>query len=180
MRRLIYAVPAVVFGLLVLMSAAPVAAQDAQARIKAASAVLLGPPDPALTQADVMKALVELMDVAVFISGESPYAQEIHNRINIARDLMMKTSIFNDKARQYVSFAHRMLSGGKKYEKPKELEEFVTPQELQEKSRKYCASLVDGALAELARGRKLEAARLLLELVLAVVTPVSGAPVPMP
>jgi hypothetical protein len=178
MRRLTDTTPVVVFVLLVLMSAAPVAAQDAQARIKAASAVLLGPPDPAVTQADVVKALVELMDVAVFISGESPYTQDIHERINVARDLMMKTSIFNDKARQYVSFAHRMLSGGKKYEKPKELEEFVTPQELQEKSRKYGASLADGALAELGRGRKLEAARLLLELVLAVVTPVSGAPVP--
>ena len=180
MRQPIYRAPAVVFVLLVLVSAAPVAAQDAAAKIKAASAVLLGPPDATVTQADVVKALVELMDVAVFISGESPYTQEIHERINVARDLMMKTSIFNDKARQYVSFAHRMLSGGKKYEKPKELEEFVTPQELQEKSRKYGASLADGALAELGRGRKLEAARLLLELVLAVVTPVSGTPVPMP
>ncbi len=73
-----------------------------------------------------------------------------------------------------MSFAHRMTSGGNKYEKPKELDEFVTPQEMQEKSRKYCATLVNGALAALDRGQNGEAATLLLEFVLAIITPVSG------
>jgi hypothetical protein len=45
---------------------------------------------------------------------------------------------------------------------------------MQEKSRKYCATLVNGALAALERGQKGEAARLLLEFVLAIITPVSG------
>jgi hypothetical protein len=69
-----------------------------------------------------------------------------------------------------------MTSGGKKYEKPKELQEFVTPKELEEKTRKYCITLVNGALAALERGQTNEAARFLLELVLAIVTPVSGRP----
>lgn len=67
-----------------------------------------------------------------------------------------------------------MMTNGKKYEQPKEFEEFVTPRELQEKSLKYAKGLVDKALASLAAGNEGEAARLLLELVLMTVTPVLG------
>jgi hypothetical protein len=144
------------------------------ARIKAASNLFLGPPDPSVTQAAIVKAMVELLDVTVSLTRDSPYAQDIKYRIDVAKDLILKTSMFNEKARQYLSFAHRMTSGGKKYEKPKELDEFVTPQEMQEKSRKYCASLVNGALAALELGHNGEAATLLLEFVLAIITPVSG------
>ena len=91
-----------------------------------------------------------------------------------AKDLLQRDSIFNDKARQYLSFAYRMMTNGKKYETPKELEVFVIPTEAQEKAQKYAKKLMDEALAALAKGNKGETARLLLEIVLMVVTPVSG------
>jgi hypothetical protein len=102
--------------------------------------------------------------------------EDIRYRIDVARDLIQKTLLFNDMARQYLSFAHRMTSGGKKYERPKDLEQFVTPKELEEKTRSYCASLVNGALGAVERGQREQAARLLLELVMAIVTPVAGLP----
>jgi geranylgeranyl pyrophosphate synthase len=67
-----------------------------------------------------------------------------------------------------------MMTDGKKYEKPEELDEFVTPTEAEEKARKYAQKLVDEALVHLEEGNNGEAARLLLELVLMIVTPISG------
>ena len=174
MTRLVCTGCVVAFALLFLTSTTPAAAQDLSAKIKAASGIFLAPPDPSVTQVAVVNALLELLDVTASLTRESQYAQDIKYRIDVAKDLMLKTSMFNEKARQYLSFAHRMTSGGKKYEKPKELEDFVTPEELAEKTRKYCATLVNGALAAVERGDKGDAARLLLELVLAIVTPVAG------
>jgi geranylgeranyl pyrophosphate synthase len=108
------------------------------------------------------------------MTHESQYDTEIKYRIDVAKDLFQKESIFDDKARQYLSFAFRMLTNGKKYERPKELEEFVTPGEAQEKARKYANELVDKALSSLEDGNELETAKLLLELVLMIVTPISG------
>jgi hypothetical protein len=107
------------------------------------------------------------------LSQDSKYNAEIKDRVNIAKDLFEKDSIFNDKARQYLSFAYRMMTEGKRYEKPKDLDEFVTPAEAQEKARKYAQRLVEDALAALERGNKGEAGMLILELVLMIVTPVS-------
>lgn len=174
MTRLVWTTSIIALGLLLLTSTTPAAAQDPSAKIKAASGIFLAPPDPSVTQTAIVNALLDLLDVTVSLTRESQHAQDIKHRIDVAKDLMVKTSMFNEKARQYLSFAYRMTSGGKKFEKPKELDEFVTAQELEEKSRKYCATLVNGALAAVERGDKGEAARLLLELVLAIVTPVGG------
>lgn len=176
MTRFVCTASVVGLVLLVLTFTTPSAAQDAQAKIKTASGLFLGPPNPSVTQAAIVNAMLELLDVAASLTRESQYGQQIKYHIDVAKDLLLKTSLFNEKARQYLSFAHRMMTGGKKYEKPERLDEFVTPEELREKSRKYCATLVNGALAALERGHKGEAATLLLELVLAIVTPVSGAP----
>lgn len=173
-----YRVPSLAGPLLVLLLAAPALAAGAQdppqaERIRAASALLLSPPSPSVTQAAIVNAMVDLLDVTVSLTRESQYGQGIKERIDVAKDLMQKTSMFNEKARQYLSFAYRMTSGGKRWERPKDLDEFVTPEELQQKSRKYCATLSNGAQAALERGQNGEAARLLLELVLAIITPVS-------
>jgi uncharacterized protein YdeI (YjbR/CyaY-like superfamily) len=102
------------------------------------------------------------------------YRQEILSRIATAKELMEKDSIFNDKARQYLSFAYRMMTDGKKFEPPKELEVFVTPAELQGKMQKYFRDLVATSLQVLDSGRPGETAKLLLEMVLMVMTPVNG------
>jgi predicted GNAT family N-acyltransferase len=94
--------------------------------------------------------------------------------MDVAKDLFQKESMFNEKARQYLLLAYRQMTNGKKYESPKELDEFITPAEHQEKGRKYGQKLVESALAEIDAGKPGEAARLLLELVLMIVTPISG------
>jgi hypothetical protein len=38
--------------------------------------------------------------------------------VSLTKDLIPKTSMFNAKARRYLSFAQSMTSGGKKYERP--------------------------------------------------------------
>ena len=130
MPRFVCTASVVVLVLLVLASTTPSAAQDPQAKIKTASGFLLDPPNPSVTQAAIVKATVELLDVAASLTRESNYGQEIKYHIDVAKDLLLKTSLFNEKARQYLSFAHRMMSGGRKYERPKGLDEFVTPEEL--------------------------------------------------
>lgn len=80
-----------------------------------------------------MNAMLDLLDIAASLTRESHYGQQIQHHFDVAKELFLKTSLFTEKARQYLSFAHRMMTGGKKY-----------------------------------------------ELVLAIVTPLSGAPMPAP
>jgi hypothetical protein len=148
--------------------------QDPKARIKEASSVFLNAADASITKAKILNALLELLDITVSLNQETQYGAEIKYRIDVAKDIFQKNSIFDDKARQYLSFAYRMMTNGKRYEKPKELDEFVTPAEAQEKARKYAKKLVDEALTRLEEGNKGETAKLLLELVLMIVTPISG------
>jgi hypothetical protein len=148
--------------------------QDLEVGIKEASSIFFNPADPSITSAKIRDALFRLMDIAVTLSQESKYGPDIKNRVDIAKDLFEKDSIFNDKGRQYLSFAYRMMTEGKKYEKPQDLDEFVTPAEAQEKARKYGQRLIEDALSALDQGKKGEAAKRILELVLMIVTPVSA------
>jgi hypothetical protein len=69
---------------------------------------------------------------------------------------------------------YRCLIEGKKYQRPNEQDEFVTPSEAQDKAMKYAKKLIANALAEMDSGHKENAAKPLLELVLVVVIPISG------
>ena len=165
-----------VLGCAVVMSAMASRQQDTRARVKAASSVLLAPAGPVMTQATIVKALSDLLEAVVDLSARLPHGPEIEQRVDVARNLLEETSLFNEKARQYLSFAHRLLTNGQKYEKPKDLDQFVTMEEAQAKSRAYCSTLATNALAAIDHGRTSEAATLLLQLVLAVITPMSGEP----
>ena len=122
----------------------------------------------------MIRSLVEFLDVVIDLNSTSKYKDEIKHHLDVAKDLIQNTSLFNDKARQYMSFAYRMITNGQKFQRPKELDEFVTPSEAQEKGIKYSKGLIDKALAELKSGSKKEASRLLLEFVLLTVTPIPG------
>ena len=147
---------------------------DTTARIREASRVFVASPDPHVTSAQVRQSLLALLDIISAVCPESQYQAEIRNRLGIARELIETDAIFNDKARQYLSFAYRMMTDGRKYAPPGELDQFVTPAEAQEKARTHATRLVETAVAELNAGRPAETARLLLELVLMIVTPVKG------
>ncbi len=160
--------------LLLSLPGTPAPAQDTAARIREAASVFVGAPDPAVTPAQVRASLLALLDITASVCPVSPYQADIRDRIGIARELIEKESIFNDKARQYLSFAYRMMTDGKKYAPPPELDQFVTPAEAQEKARAHAARLVEAAVGELNAGRPAETARQLLELALMIVTPVKG------
>ena len=145
--------------------------QDPKARIVEASKVLV---NTSPTKETLVNSLIQLLDVVVTLSSTSPYRDEISQRIDVAKDLIKNESLFNDKARQYLSFVYRMITSGQKYQKPEELDEFVTPAEAQEKALNYAKDLIAKSLSELETGHKENAAKLLLELVLMVVTPISG------
>jgi len=158
----------------VFLSGAIVPKQDTKARIKEASGIFFDAADPSITPARILKSILELLDITVVLTPESQYKKDIQYRIDVAKDLFQKESMFNEKGRQYLSLAYRQMTNGKKYERPKELDEFVTPAEAQEKSQKYGQKLVDEALGQIDADKLGEAARLLLELVLMIVTPISG------
>jgi hypothetical protein len=145
--------------------------QDPKARIIEASNALFG---TSANKETLVRSLVQFLAVVVTLTSTSEYKDEIRQRIDVAIDLIQNDSLLNDKARQYLSFAYRMITNGQKYQKPEELDEFVTPAEAQEKALIYAKNLIAKSLSELDSGHKQTAAKLVLELVLMVMTPISG------
>lgn len=153
------------------LRSAPDARRD---RILAATKFLTGFQDASFTKETLTASLCELMGIVGGLSAGNPHYQDIRFRLDVATDLMRKDSIFNSKARQYLSFAFRMLTNGKKYQSPAELGDFVTPAELQERTSRYAKGLIGRALEALDAGDEERAAALLLEFVLMTITPVEG------
>jgi hypothetical protein len=48
----------------------------------------------------------------LWIITASQYKDEITHHVEVAKELIENTSLFNDKARQYLSLAYRMTSPG--------------------------------------------------------------------
>jgi hypothetical protein len=145
--------------------------EDPKARIVEVTSVLYG---ASATKEILVNSLAQLLDVVVELTSASQYKEEISQKIDVAKGLITNQSLFNDKARQYLSLAYRMISNGQKYQKPDELDEFVTPSEAQRKALNYAKNLIEKSLSELESGDQQKAAKSLLELVLMVITPVSG------
>jgi hypothetical protein len=146
--------------------------EDIKIQIVEAADVWLN-PKPSVTMEDRLGSLSKLLDIAASITT-SEYKDDIQYRVDVAKELFRDDSMFNDKARQYLSFTYRMMTNGQKYEKPEELDVFVTPDEAQQKATAYAKNLMGKALSEWDAGRPGETAKLLLELVLMIVTPISG------
>jgi len=123
---------------------------------------------------EIADNLNQLLDVVISLSASSQYHDKIKYHVNVAQDLLKNDSIFNDKARQYMSFAYRMLTNGVKFKKPEELDVFVTPEEAAEKGMRYSKSLIENALSALKEDQKEKAAAQLTAFVLMIVTPMDG------
>ena len=93
--------------------------EDPKTRILEASNAMFG---TSATKGTLVNSLVQLLDVVITLTSTSQYKDEIAHHVEVAKDLIKNQSLFNDKSRQYLSFAYRMVTNGKKYEKPKELE----------------------------------------------------------
>ena len=126
------------------------------------------------TKDTLINSIGEYLDVVVELTSSSQYTEEITHHVEVAKDLIINTSLFNDKARQYLSLAYRMITNGQKYQRPDELDEFVTPAEAQQKAVSYAKNLIEKSLVELESDATENAAKYLLEMVILVVTPVSG------
>jgi len=164
-------------GFLVIMSIAGLSGawhgfEDTKTKINVACDVFFN-PSASPTQENIVSSLSQLLDIAASITT-SQYKDDIKYRNDVAKELFKEKSLFNEKARQYLSFAYRMMTNGQKFQQPEELDEFVTPDEAQEKAMKYIRNLMDKALTELDAGNPDETAKFLVEMVLMVVTPVSG------
>ena len=90
--------------------------QDPKERILEASNTLFNTP---ATKEILVDSLIQLLDVAVVLTSASQHKDEITHHIDVAKDLIKNQSLFNDKARQYLSLAYRMITNGQKYQKPK-------------------------------------------------------------
>ena len=173
MKATAVSVAVVAMAWLAACSGAQPQQENTQDRLRRATQVLVGPPDGVATE-KVVGAVLELLDLAAAITPDNEFRKDVRYRIDVAKDLIKKTSLFNEKARQYVSFAYRQMTNGVKYEPPKDLQQFVTPAELQAKSQNYLKGLVDHAQTSLAAGTPAETAKTLLEIVLMIMTPVGG------
>lgn len=172
MRKRIFTLAALGIMCIVGLSGARLRSEDTKTKINETCDVFIN-PNASPTQENIISSLSQLLDIAASITT-SEYKDDIKYRIDVAKELFKDDSLFNEKARQYLSFAYRMMTNGQKYQSPEELDEFVTPEEAQEKAMKYTKNLVDKALAELDAGNPGETAKFLVELVLMVVTPISG------
>ncbi len=151
-----------------------IAQDDVRSRIISATNTLMGRQDSPPTMETIVDAVRELLDLSAAVTPDNQYKEEIQSRIDVAKDRIKDQSIFDDKARQYLSFAYRMMTEGGKWEMPQELDEFVTPAELQEKTLRYVERLVTQSLEALEDGDRQGAARLLLEIVMMTITPHPG------
>jgi len=173
MGKKAFIMPVIIIILVSTLSAALIEQKDMKTKILEACKVFFN-PNASPTQDNIVDSLSQLLDIAALITTAHEYKDEIKYRIDVAKKLFKEDSLFNTKARQYLSFAYRMMTRGQKYQKPEELDVFVTPAEAQEKAMKYAKKLVEKALSELEDGNPGETAKLLLELVLMIVTPISG------
>ena len=116
------------------VGAGPFVQDDVKNQIASATNTLMGRQDGPPTMEEIVGALLELLDLSAAVTPDNEYKAEIQYRIDVAKDRIKDNSLFDDKARQYLCFAYRMMTEGRKYEMPKELDEFVTPAELQQKT----------------------------------------------
>jgi len=156
------------------VTAGTLAQDDVRDRIISATNTLMGRPDSPPTMETIVDAVRELLDLSAAVTPDNEYKAEIESRIAVAKDRIRDQSLFDDKARQYLSFAYRMMTEGRKWEMPQELDEFVTPAELQAKTLRYVERLIAQSLEALEDENTQDAARLLLEIVLMTITPHPG------
>lgn len=161
-------------GLGLLLAATPVLAvpeDSLEAKIGRARAVVLGPEG---SREAITKALVDVLDATLLILPKTDYAGEFRSRVDTVKTMFEDGALFEDKARQYLGLAYKMVSGGKSWEVPEELKSAYREAAIMERAKKICAALLDSSLAEHKAGRHESAVRDLISFVIFVITPVEA------
>jgi hypothetical protein len=161
-------------GLGILLAAIPVLAvpEDApEAKIGRARVVVLTPD---ASREAITSALVDVLDATLLILPKTDYAEEFRSRVETVKTRFEDGAVFEDKVRQYLGFAYKMVSGGKSWEVPEELKSAYREVDIMERAKRICAGLLDSALAEHKAGRRESAVRDLISFVIFVITPVEA------
>lgn len=157
--------------LLVSVPALSAEENEPEALIARARAVVLT-PDPGRDA--ITKALVDVLDASLLILPKTTYASEFKSRVDAVRIMFAEGAIFEDKARQYLGLAYKLVSGGNAWKIPEELTASGPGSKSIEQATKICAKLLDSALAAHKAGRSEESVRDLLGMVILVVTPIDA------
>ncbi|NTU51537.1 MAG: hypothetical protein HGA94_03755 [Candidatus Aminicenantes bacterium] len=161
-------------GLGLLLAAIPVLAvpeDSLEAKIGRARAVVLGPEG---SREAIAKALVDVLDASLLILPKTDYAEEFRSRVETVKKMFEDGALLEEKVRQYLGFAYKMVSGGKSWEVPEELKSAYREVDIMERAKRICAGLLDSALAEHKAGRRESAVRDLISFVIFVITPVEA------
>ena len=159
---------------LITISPAPAfqASQTApEALIENARALLKAPELP---REAVTRALADALSATLLILPKTDYADEFKSRIGTVRKMFEDGALFEDKARQYLGLAYKLVSGGKTWEVPAELKAADGTNKGIEKAVELCGKLLDSALADRKAGRNVEACRALLDFVILIITPIEA------
>ncbi|HSA94872.1 MAG TPA: hypothetical protein VLJ16_02390, partial [Acidobacteriota bacterium] len=122
----------------------------------------------------ITKALIDALDASLAIVPRTDYAEEFKSRVAAVRKMFEAGALFEDKARQYLGLAYKLVSGGKIWEVPAEFKATDGVKKGIEKATELCGKLLDSALAERKAGRNVEACRDLLSFVILVITPIEA------
>lgn len=144
--------------------------QDIEKKILAVKDILF---KQASSKEDIKPALFQLLDIAIAIMPKSEYSNEFVRKIKVAKS-ELDEHFFNEKGRQYLSLAYRIVNSGKRYQFPEELETFKVEAEFMAKAKKVVEGLFDSAITNYKSGNNEHAVKSLLEVVIMIVTPISG------
>lgn len=129
---------------------------------------------PHFSREEVTQALGEALDASLMILPASDNAAEVRSRIETVRKMFTDGALFEDKIRQYLGLAYKMVAGGKAWEIPEGLKSAYREADIMAQAKKICGALLDSSLAEHRAGRDEAAVRDLLSFVIYVVTPVQA------
>lgn len=159
---------------LVTLSAAPAlrgAQSSPEALIENARTVLKAPELP---REAVTRALADALSASLLILPKKDYADEFRSRVATVREMFEVGALFEDKARQYLGLAYKLVSGGKAWEVPAELKSAYREADIMAQANKICGALLDSSLAEHKAGRDEAAVRDLISFVIFVITPIEA------
>lgn len=157
-----------------LLAGTPVLeAQEAgpEALIGRARAVTLSPH---FSREEITQALTGVLDAALLVLPPTSYEAEFKGRIETVRKMLADGGLLEDKIRQYLGLAYKLVTGGQGWAVPEELASAYCEAEIMDRAKKICVALLDRALAGIKAGRREEAVRDLVGFVLFVVTPVEA------
>ena len=161
-------------GLGLFLAAIPVLAvpeDAAEAMIGRARNVLMTPD---AGREAISGALVEVLEASLLILPQADYAEEFRSRLGTVKKMFKDGALLEEKTRQYLGFAYKMVSGGKSWEVPAKLKSAYREVDIMERGKRIGAGLLDSALAARRAGRNEAAVRDLISFVIFVITPVEA------